>query len=86
MDYKYNSRNARALTTLMEQRFESFAMLVRGHSGPGTGTLARMLADGKFPATESKALQDALDKVEDALSDLTMTLCLSFDIESENKL
>jgi hypothetical protein len=83
MDFKYNLHNAQKLTSLMEDRLQAFAVLVDGPGGPDKGTLAKMLEDGKFPATESKALKNALGKVEEALLDLQMALCVPLEMAAD---
>jgi len=83
MQHKYTEANARALFRLMEQRLDAFSVLARGpEAGPADhkGTLAKMLEDGGFPETESKAMLEALDALDDAFQDLHMALCLPFEI------
>lgn len=82
--HEYTEANARRFFRLLDQRFGALSVLVRGPAaGPADykGTLAKMLEDGGFPETESKALKDALDTFEDALNDLEMAMMLRFDPE-----
>lgn len=81
--HKYTEANARAMFRLMEERLAGFEVLVHGPiqaNGEQRGVLAKMLEDGRFPATESKALRDAVDAVSDAFHDLEMALLLPFEI------
>jgi uncharacterized protein YutE (UPF0331/DUF86 family) len=83
MQHEYNEVNARALMRLLEQRVDAVGVLIEGPRINGElrpSTLSKMLADGKYPATESKALQDAYDALVDAMSDMMMSLCMPFDI------
>lgn len=87
--HEYNEANARRFFKLLDQRFGALSVLVRGPAaGPSDykGTLARMLEDGGFPETESRALKDALDVFEDALNDLEMAMMLRFDPEMNPEL
>ena len=83
MQHKYTEANARNLFDLMEQRLEAFSVLARGPvqaEGQQRGVLAKMLEDGGFPATESKAMLNALDALDDAFHDLHQSLCMPFEI------
>ena len=89
MKHTYTKQNARALFELMEERLTAFAVLARGPVDADgiqrDSTLAKMLEDGGFPATESKAMLDALDTLDDAFQDLYMAVCMPFDMEQEIK-
>ena len=83
MQHKYTEANARKLFNLMEQRLDAFSVLARGPvqaEGLQRGVLAKMLEDGGFPETESKAMLEALDALDDAFQDLHMAMCLPFEI------
>ena len=81
--HKYTEANARAMFRLMEERLAGFEVLVHGPiqaNGEQRGVLAKMLEDGKFPATESKAMLAALDALDDAFQDLHMAVCMPFEM------
>ena len=83
MQHKYTERNARILFDMLEQRLDAFGILARGPQqaeGEQRGVLAKMLEDGKFPATESKAMLAALDALDDAFQDLHMAVCMPFEM------
>lgn len=83
MQHEYNEANARALMKLMGSRVDSLGVLIEGPRINGElrpSTLAKMLASGGFPETESKALIEAFAALEDAYSDMCMSLCMPFDM------
>ena len=49
---------------------------ILGTDGKGGATLKKMLADGKFPETESKAMQAAFSKFFDEYEDFKMALLI----------
>ena len=83
MQHQYNEANATALFNLMRKRIDDLGVLVEGPCINGEmrpSTLSKMLADGKYPATESKGLLDAFAALIDAFDDLHMSVCMPFDM------
>lgn len=86
MRHEYTRTNAQRLMDLFEERINSVDTLVNGPIVNGDrrkSTLAKMLADGGFPETESKAMRDAFDKFADAFLDLEMAMMSRFYMEDE---
>lgn len=87
MKHVYNEENARRLLNLLTQRLNSLGILIKDEILSADcqlerkTTLSKMLEDGKFPATESKDLQNAFDCLYDALEDLKMSMLIRFDME-----
>jgi len=84
--HEYNERNARALFELMQRRLDQFGVLVDNeHISRDVGrvtqtTLAKMLASGGFPETESNAVLEAYNALCDAVGDLEMAMLMPFEM------
>ena len=78
MQHEYNQRNAEALCSVFEERIRGLAVLIEGSTNGNT--LEKMLEDGKFPPTQSKALRDAFEALRDAFDDVKMQLVMPFEI------
>ena len=86
MLHEYTRTNAGALIDLFNKRIDDLNKIVHGPIINGVqrkSTLAKMLEDGGFPETESKAMREAFDKFADAFLDLEMAMMIRFNMEDE---
>lgn len=91
MQHEYNLKNARALFKFMDARVGDLGVLISdevrservGHAS--RTTLARMLEDGKMPETESKAVRDAFEVLQDTIEDLKMRMIVSLEMQEFDK-
>ena len=87
MLHNYTRTNANALIDLFNKRIDDLDKIVHGPIVNGVrrkSTLAKMLEDGGFPETESKAMREAFDKFVDAFLEIEMALMSHFYMEDED--